>query len=116
MSEQVNSDAKLKGETWVHFITLIQLAGEKKASEKAKQKERNLVATATDDVHCKRRFWRGVMIVVFFEQLTARSDVYESPYFLPELINVLNQLIHYRNVTFFNLFTTRFLPVYLKYL
>ena len=56
------------------------------------------------------------MIVVFFEQLTARSDVYESPYFVPELINVLNQLIHYQNVTFFNLFTTRFLPVYLKYL
>ena len=56
------------------------------------------------------------MIVVFFEQLAARSDVYESPYFVPELINVLNQLIHYRNVTFFNLFTTRFLPVYLKYL
>ena len=47
------------------------------------------------------------MIVVFFEQLTARSDVYESPYFVPELINVLNQLIHYRNVTFFNSFSSR---------
>lgn len=116
MSNATKADIELKGETWVQFITLIRMAGEKKYSEKAKQRVRNSVASATSDLDRRALSLLSVTCVVFFKQLKERSDVYQSPFFVPELIRVLTQVFTYRNVPLFNGFVCDFLPVYLQYL
>lgn len=116
MSQTTKSEVELKGETWVQFIALIQMACEKKHSEKAKQRVRNIVAAATSDLDCKALIFVSVICVVFFKQLQERSDVFQSPSFVPELIQVITQIFTYRNVLFFNGFVRTFLPVYLQYL
>ena len=114
MSQATKADIELKGETWVQFITLIRMVGEKKYSEKAKQRVRNSVASATSDLDCRALL--SVTCVVFFKQLKERSDVDQAPFFVPELIRVLTQVFTYRNVPLFNGFVCDFLPVYLQYL
>lgn len=116
MPQPTKTDIELKGETWIQFITLIQMAGEKKNTEKAKHRVRSIVATATSDLDSRTLFFLSVTCVVFFKQLQERSDVYQSPYFVPELIQVITQIFTYRNVPFFNGFVRTFLPVYLQYL
>lgn len=116
---QTNVDLKehsnWKGSTWVYFVTLIQVSRSKKAEER-KRDLRDVIATATDDIDSTEDYWRVTYVIDFVYWLRNRSDVYELDSFASELSNVLDRVIHFRNVYLFTALSSGFLPVYLRYL
>ena len=59
--------------------------------------------------------WK-VSFLDFVYWLRERSDVYETSVFLPEMINITNKIIYFRNVSMFKSIVEKFLPIYLEYL